>query len=169
MKVMRCGGSTESRKAAFESDVDEQPATGAVQTVYPRGGDAQGIQAYVDSAEGGGWVLLYAYRHVGGTNPELVGNSLPTSPTSGFSHANVNQLGGFVAEDVVAVRLFARTSAHSRVIHFMTTNPNVCKIAWDGKVVISPKMRDFARVAPSWPPRAPSDLSWAPNWHLAGN
>ena len=36
---------------------------------------------------------MWAYAHEGGTNPPLVPNSLPTSPTAGFSHMLVEELG----------------------------------------------------------------------------
>ncbi len=79
-------------------------------------------QAFVDDeTDGGGWVLLFAYDHVGGTNPELVGGTLPLDPLHNFSHALVEDVfPTFDIRDLLDVRFYGRTSAHDRVIHFKT-------------------------------------------------
>ena len=41
--------------------------------------------------DGGGWMLLYAYKHTGGEKFDLV-TAMPTSP-DGYSHQLLNSLG----------------------------------------------------------------------------
>jgi hypothetical protein len=88
--------------------------------------------AYCDmSRDGGGWTLVLNYLHQGGTN-------LALDPSSALPTADSNQLGvdesadssrwGHASASKIAalqpteVRFYAKTSAHSRVIHFKTSH-----------------------------------------------
>jgi hypothetical protein len=75
-----------------------------------------GKQLYQDSD---GWILLLAYKRVAGENSELVSGTPPTSPTEGYSHIWLNDL-GLSASDVESVRFYCTSSSHSRVMHFST-------------------------------------------------
>ncbi|XP_062516175.1 uncharacterized protein LOC134191569 [Corticium candelabrum] len=94
-------------------------------------GASQPFQAYCDqTTEGGGWMLLYAYKHVKHVRDPVV-VSLPTDP-DGYSHQLLVNLGierGWARE----LRFYCSTSAHNRVIHFKTTNNNILNSAYDGK------------------------------------
>ncbi|XP_062514639.1 uncharacterized protein LOC134190217 [Corticium candelabrum] len=79
--------------------------------------------------DGGGWMLLYAYKHRKGTKYDLV-TALPTSP-DGYSHQLLNNLGisaGWAQE----LRFYCTTSHHNRVVHFKTNNRNIIQTAYDG-------------------------------------
>ena len=71
--------------------------------------------------EDDGWILLLAYKHTAGENNELVFGIAPTSPTEGYSHIWIEDL-GLVASDVDSVRFFCTSSSHSRVMHFSVNN-----------------------------------------------
>jgi len=92
------------------------------------------VTAFVDcEVDGGDWVLLWAYAHQGGTNPDLVGGKLPLDPNTGFSHASLHDLqaslGGKIgSSDIRDVRFYARSSGHNRIIHFKTGNRGIAKI-----------------------------------------
>ena len=64
-----------------------------------------------------GWLLLLAYNHVGGESKAQVPRTAPLSPTEGYSHIWINDL-GLAASDVDSVRFYCKTSGHSRVMHF---------------------------------------------------
>ena len=97
-------------------------------------GSGASLPAHVEVADGRRWVLMWAYAHEGGTNPPLDGTALPTSPTAGFSHMLVEELGAALGvslteSDIVSVRFYGHTSAHNRVIHFRTEHEVARKMA----------------------------------------
>ncbi|CAL6313909.1 unnamed protein product [Bathycoccus prasinos] len=80
--------------------------------------DINGKELLQDST---GWILLLAYKHVGGENEALVSGTPPMSPYEGYSHAWLNDL-SLTANDVDSVRFFCTSSNHNRVVHFSVTN-----------------------------------------------
>jgi len=78
-----------------------------------------------------GWILLLAYKHVGGENKALVQGTAPTSPTEGYSHVWLNDL-GLTASDVDSVRFYCHTSGHSRKMHFSTSDATIKSFLIDG-------------------------------------
>ena len=76
-----------------------------------------GKQLYQDSD---GWILLLAYEHKAGENNALVSKTAPSSPTEGYSHIWLEDL-GLAASDVDSVKFYCKTSAHSRVMHFSSS------------------------------------------------
>lgn len=67
--------------------VDAWCASGVTDVTTASGVVLQGV--YRENAEGACWLLVLAYSHAGGTNPTLVPDALPTSPTDGFSHMGI--------------------------------------------------------------------------------
>jgi len=87
-----------------------------------------------DETDGGGWALLWCYAHKGGTNPELVPGTPPTSATDGFSHCtlkDLNRLYGTAlrTDQIDEVRFFAKTSGHGRVMHFKSRDRGLVAMA----------------------------------------
>ncbi|CAL6431030.1 unnamed protein product [Bathycoccus prasinos] len=80
--------------------------------------DINGKELLQDST---GWILLLAYKHVGGENEALVSGTPPMSPYGGYSHAWLNDL-SLTANDVDSVRFFCTSSNHNRVVHFSLTS-----------------------------------------------
>ena len=78
-----------------------------------------------------GWILLLAYKHVGGENKALDEGTAPTSPTEGYSHVWLNDL-GLTASDVDSVRFYCHTSGHSRKMHFSTSDATIKSFLIDG-------------------------------------
>ena len=76
-----------------------------------------GKELYQDSD---GWILLLAYNHKAGVNNALVSKTAPSSPTEGYSHVWLEDL-GLTASDVESVKFYCKTSAHSRVMHFSSS------------------------------------------------
>ncbi|WP_411846710.1 SdrD B-like domain-containing protein [Roseibacillus persicicus] len=90
------------------------------------------FQGYVDGdTAGGGWLMILNYVHQGGTNPELEVRStnLPLlssnalgddeSGSENWGHVS-NSLAA--ALDFDTLRFYGETSAHSRLVHFRTTD-----------------------------------------------
>jgi von Willebrand factor type D domain len=91
---------------------------------------------YCDQAtDGGGWMLLYSYKHLSGENKPVNGSKVPLDPANGYSHFHLNQLPGFAASAVESVRFFCRTSGHDRVLHFKNAHPVASAIAFSGNSV----------------------------------
>ena len=84
--------------------------------------------------DGGGWTLVLNYLHAGNTNPALVvkTNSLPLqgSTTLGTDESASASTWGNVSNTYLSaftfseLRFYAKTSAHTRVIHFKTSHTN---------------------------------------------
>ena len=92
--------------------------TGALD--WPSGGvDVKGYSLLKDQD---GWVLIAAYDHQAGTNPDLVPGVIPESPTKGFSHVWPGTDLGLTASDIAEVRFYCHTRNHDRVIHFSVNN-----------------------------------------------
>ena len=69
-----------------------------------------------------GWLLMAAYNHQSGTNPDLVEGTTPSSATEGFSHIWPGTHLGLTASDIAEVRFYCHTSNHNRVMHFSVNN-----------------------------------------------
>ena len=67
------------------------------------------------------WYLLLAYKHVAGERAELEYGLAPTSPTEGYSHIWLNDM-GLNASFVDSVRFYCTSDSHDRVIHFSANN-----------------------------------------------
>jgi hypothetical protein len=69
-----------------------------------------------------GWLLMAAYNHQAGTNPNLVSGTTPSSATEGFSHIWPGTHLGLTASDIAEVRFYCHSSNHNRVMHFSVNN-----------------------------------------------
>ena len=126
--LMGCGGHQygypTSIKSYYESinilavmkvQYDELVAGGLVPVATPV--TINGKQLYQDAD---GWILLVAYKHNTGENTALVPKTAPLSPTEGYSHIWLEDL-GLTASDVDSVKFYCKTAAHSRVMHFSSS------------------------------------------------
>lgn len=118
--------------------IDHFPnATTGVYIIDPDGttGAQPATNCYCDMAtDGGGWTLVLNYLHLGGTNPVLLTktNSLPvqgsttlgtdeSASTTTWGHVSNTYLSSFTFSEL---RFFGKTSGHSRILHFKTTDNN---------------------------------------------
>jgi len=90
---------------------------------------------YCDQTTSGGkWMLFLAYAHAAGQNNALVSTTLPQSPTTGYSHRYLTNLGYTVA-NIETLRFYCTSTLSNRVMHFTTTNSIVKTIALTGSQV----------------------------------
>jgi gliding motility-associated-like protein len=93
------------------------------------------FQIQVDgTTDGGGWVMVLNYNHLGGTNPSLNvftdGLPLEGSSTLGVNESSSSTTWGHASNALFTklnpeeVRFYGQTSNHSRVIHFKTKQAN---------------------------------------------
>jgi hypothetical protein len=94
-----------------------------------------------NSTEGGGWIQILNYVHQGGTNPELHvrANDLPIptnavlgddeSETDAWGHASNDFLNTLNPD---ALMFYGQSSAHDRIINFITNSPEVIEYAKTG-------------------------------------
>ena len=78
-----------------------------------------------------GWMLLLAYKHIAGESKPLVPGTIPKSPTEGYSHVWLKDL-GLSASDVESVRFYCTSSAHERTMHFSIDNDWIKSAIFDG-------------------------------------
>ena len=110
------------------------------------------LQAYCDmekkllangTVDNGGWTLVLNYNHLANTSPKLTGrpDSFPilNNKTHGFDESNTDAWGHTTNNllkyypiienngNQTQLRIFGSSSAHSRVIHFISSNISVTK------------------------------------------
>jgi len=86
------------------------------------------------STDGGGWMLTWAYNHVGGENTALVEGTFPTSPETGYSHVNLGgpTISGFDQSSIEETRFYCTGAKTGRVMHFKTDNSFQVGAAFSG-------------------------------------
>lgn len=89
------------------------------------------------STDGGGWMLTYAYNHVGGENNALVEGTFPTDPETGYSHAHLGAapIIGFDQSTYKETRFFCTGAYTGRVMHFKTDNSFQVGVAFSGSTI----------------------------------
>ena len=116
---------------------DAGHTTDGLYTIYPgvleSSDETSNYEVYCDqNTDGGGWMLTWAYAHTGGENDPLVGGTIPTDPTGGYSHFNLNDFSGFTQSSIEGVRFKCTTSHHGRTIHFKASADFQDKVAYTG-------------------------------------
>jgi hypothetical protein len=77
-------------------------------------------------------MLTCSYNRVGGENNGLDHAATPPlSPTTSYSHVNVNDIPGYTESDISQTRFHCTSSQHSRVVHFKTSNAFQAGAAFD--------------------------------------
>jgi archaellum component FlaC len=119
-----------SCKQAYSSGL----TTSGVYQLCPNGLSSAAFSAYCDqTTDGGGWMLFFAYNHVGGENKPLQLNTTPPiSPTNGYSHINLNSVGYNSTTTLQDLRFYCETSMHSKKLHFKVSNALIKNIAISG-------------------------------------
>jgi len=121
-----------SETTVYESCWDA-PSTDGIYTIYPDGESGTSYEVYCDqTTDSGGWMLIWAYRHEGGENYDLVSGTIPTNATHGYSHVHINDFDGWTEDDITAVRFYCHGELTGRTIHFYTENSFVTDVAYDG-------------------------------------
>jgi hypothetical protein len=123
-------------KSCNEIKTNFPNATDGVYVIDPDGtGATAATTCYCDmTTDGGGWTLVLNYLHLGGTNPLLVEKST-TLPLLGSTTLGVDEQGhatnwghaipAYLTKfPFTELRFYAKTSLHTRVIHFKTANSN---------------------------------------------
>jgi hypothetical protein len=140
---------------------DARPASKAASGVYrlfPLGKGSASYPFYCDLAtDGGGWLLTWAYTRSASTStPALVEvdadswQNVPLDPDTGYAHFHVEAFyptsGAYSADaSIEAVRFECSTSAHSRLLHFKTSNSAVKEVAYSGSAAdVSSDGTDFS-------------------------
>ncbi len=90
-------------------------------------------EVYCDQeTRGGGWMLLYSYKHDAGNDADLVAGVIPKDPNNAYSHFDVNDIPGYKESDIENVRFYCSTSSHDRVVNFANDHPVIKGMAFDG-------------------------------------
>lgn len=124
-------------KSCNEIKTNFPNASDGVYVIDPDGnaGATAATTCYCDmTTDGGGWTLVLNYLHLGGTNPVLVEKStaLPLLGSTSLGvdeQSNATTWGHAIPSYLIKfpfteLRFYAKTSLHTRVIHFRTADAN---------------------------------------------